>query len=72
MNSTYTIQDWTRVKHRWSLLIDRIVSELISFDDFSSEDIIRIVENDYRTYFQELCGYDLSMDPKHSMIFNVL
>lgn len=49
-----------------------IVSELIVFDDFSNEDIIRIVENDYRTYFKELCGYDLSMDPKHSMIFNVL
>ncbi|WP_441316288.1 DUF7006 family protein, partial [Enterococcus sp. PF-3] len=48
------------------------VSELIVFDDFSNEDIIRIVENDYRTYFKELCGYDLSMDPKHSMIFNVL
>lgn len=49
-----------------------IVSELIVFDDFSNEDIVRMVETDYRTYFKELCGYDLSMEPKHSVIFNVL
>lgn len=49
-----------------------IVSELIVFDEFSNEVIIRMIETDYRTYFNELCGYDLSMDPKHSMIFNIL
>jgi len=49
-----------------------IVSELLDFDDFSDEEIIRMVETDYRTYFKELCGYDHSMEPKHSMIFNVL
>lgn len=46
--------------------------ELLSFEDFSSDEIIRIVENDYRSYFKELCGYDLSMDTKHSIVFNVL
>ncbi|MFZ4845511.1 DUF7006 family protein [Enterococcus casseliflavus] len=48
-----------------------LVAELLNFEDFSSEDILRIVETDYRTYFKELCGYDLSMETKHSMIFNV-
>ncbi|MDA9461011.1 DUF7006 family protein [Enterococcus mundtii] len=46
---------------------------MIVFDDFFNEVIIiRIVEDDYRTYFKELCGYNLHMEPKHSMIFNVL
>lgn len=49
-----------------------IVSEVLVFDNFSDEAIIRMVETDYRTYFKELCGYDLSMEPKHSIIFNVL
>lgn len=49
-----------------------LVVELIAFEDFSNEEIIQVVEKDYRTYFKELCGYDLSMEPKHSMIFNVL
>ncbi|MHA6124537.1 DUF7006 family protein [Enterococcus mundtii] len=45
---------------------------MLVFDNFSDEAIIRMVETDYRTYFKELCGYDLSMEPKHSIIFNVL
>lgn len=49
-----------------------LVDELINFEDFSSEDILRIVETDYRTYVKELCGYDLSMETKHSMVFNVM
>ena len=49
-----------------------LVAELISFENFSSEDILRIAESDYQTYFKELCGYDLSMETKHSMIFNVM
>ncbi|MFR0814127.1 MAG: DUF7006 family protein [Enterococcus casseliflavus] len=49
-----------------------LVAELINFEDFSSEDILRIVETDYRTYVKELCGYDLSMETKHSMVFNVM
>ncbi|WP_429967537.1 DUF7006 family protein [Enterococcus sp. AZ173] len=48
-----------------------IVTELVHFEDFSSEEIIRMAETDYQTYFKELCGYDLSMETKHSMIFNV-
>lgn len=48
-----------------------IVAELIRFEDFSDEEIIRITENDYATYFKELCGYDLSMKPKPSLIFNM-
>lgn len=48
-----------------------IVTELGHFEDFSSEEIIRMAETDYRTYFKELCGYDLSMETRHSMIFNV-
>lgn len=48
-----------------------LLTELIQFDDFCPTDILRIVETDYRTYYKELCGYELSMDPAHSMIFNV-
>lgn len=48
-----------------------LVTELVNFEDFSSEEIVRMAETDYRTYFKELCGYDLSMETKHSMIFNL-
>ena len=49
-----------------------LLTELIQFDDFGPMDIIRIVETDYQTYFKELCGYNLSMETKHSLIFNVI
>lgn len=49
-----------------------LLAELIQFDEFSSEEILRIVETDYRSYFKELCGYDLVTEPKHSMIFKVV
>ena len=49
-----------------------LLTELIGFGDFSTQEILRIVEVDYRFYFKELCGYDLSMETKPSIIFNVL
>lgn len=49
-----------------------LLTELVKFDDFSSEDIIRITENDYKYYFKELCGYHLGMETKPSMVFSVL
>ncbi|MBO1097901.1 hypothetical protein FQS90_15430 [Enterococcus casseliflavus] len=49
-----------------------LLTELVKFDDFSSEDIIRITENDYKHYFKELCGYHLGMETKPSMVFSVL
>lgn len=49
-----------------------LLTELIPFEDFSNEEIIRIVENDYRDYFKELCGYNLKMKDMPSIIFNVL
>lgn len=49
-----------------------LLTELIPFEDFSNEEIIRIVENDYQDYFKELCGYDLKMKDKYSMIFNLV
>ncbi|WP_445666856.1 DUF7006 family protein, partial [Enterococcus mundtii] len=49
-----------------------LIAELIRYDDFSTQEILRLVETDYRTYLKELCGYKRSMDPKHSMIFNVV
>lgn len=49
-----------------------LLTELIVFDDFSNEEIIRIVENDYQDYFKELCGYDLKMKDKPSMIFHIV
>lgn len=48
-----------------------LLTELIPFEDFSNEEIIRIVENDYKDYFKELCGYDLKMKDKPSIIFHV-
>ncbi|MDF2534725.1 MAG: hypothetical protein K0R18_882 [Bacillales bacterium] len=48
-----------------------LITELIRFEDFSEEEIIRITESDYSTYYKELCGYDLSMKTKHSLLFNV-
>lgn len=48
-----------------------LLIELVSFENFSNKDIIRIVEDDYKNYFKELCGYDLKIKPKPSMIFNV-
>jgi len=44
---------------------------LCKIQEFSSNEIIRITENDYRTYFKELCGYNLSMKTENSMIFNI-
>ncbi|MEC5340941.1 hypothetical protein NGC82_16615 [Enterococcus casseliflavus] len=49
-----------------------LLTELIVFDDFSNEEIIRIVENDYQDYFKELCGFDLKMKDKPSMIFHIV
>lgn len=49
-----------------------LITELIPFDGFTNEEIIRIVENDYQDYFKELCGYDLKMIDKPSMIFHIV
>lgn len=49
-----------------------IVLELIRFEDFSEEDIIRITESDYKSYFKELCGYTLDTETNLSIVFNVL
>ncbi|MEI1233327.1 hypothetical protein IGK30_003478 [Enterococcus sp. AZ178] len=49
-----------------------VLTELIVFDDISNEEIIRIVENDYQDYFKELCGFDLKMKDKPSMIFHIV
>ncbi|BAO08473.1 hypothetical protein EMQU_2916 (plasmid) [Enterococcus mundtii QU 25] len=49
-----------------------LLTELIPFEDFSNEEIIRMVENDYQDYFKELCGYDLKTKDKPSMIFHLI
>lgn len=49
-----------------------ILTELIQFDDFSNEEIIRMIETDYQNYFKELCGYDLKTKTKPSMIFTII
>lgn len=46
--------------------------ELIHLDDFDGAELLRIIELDYQTYTKELCGYDLSMEPPHSLIFHIL
>lgn len=49
-----------------------LLTELMPFEDFTNEEIIRIIENDYRDYFKELCGYDLKMKDKPSIVFHVV
>ncbi|EYT94386.1 hypothetical protein IGJ83_000371 [Enterococcus pernyi] len=51
-----------------------LMSELISYDynKLPINEILRIVETDYRTYFKELCGNEQSTKNKYSMIFNVV
>lgn len=48
-----------------------LLAELIQFDDFSEEEIIRMVETDYRGYYKELCGYNLNTTPPPLMIFTI-
>ena len=48
-----------------------LLTELLIFEDFPNEEILRIVETDYRSYFKELCGYSLTETPKPSMIFTI-
>lgn len=49
-----------------------LLLELVQFEDLNDEDVIRIIEADYQSYFQELCGYDLKSKPNYSMIFNLI
>ena len=49
-----------------------LLIELIGFEDFPTQEILRIVEEDYLFYFKELCGYDLSMETKPSMLFKLI
>ncbi|MEB5953192.1 DUF7006 family protein [Enterococcus innesii] len=48
-----------------------LLTEMIRFDDFSDDEIIRIVEKDYHFYLKELCGYNLGTKGPHSLVFNV-
>lgn len=49
-----------------------LIAELSQYEEFSIEDILRIVEKDYRTYYQELCGYGLKIDDRPSLMFNLV
>lgn len=51
-----------------------LMAELIGYDyaQLSIKEILKLVETDYRTYFKELCGNDLSVNNKYSMVFNVV
>lgn len=51
-----------------------LITELIRYDynKLPINEILRIVETDYRTYFKELCGYNLSTNNNYSMVFNVI
>lgn len=48
-----------------------LLSELLDCEEFSSKEIIRLTEQDYIYYFKELCGFNLNMDTKHSIMFNI-
>ncbi|BBM16364.1 hypothetical protein ABVF54_15330 [Enterococcus mundtii] len=51
-----------------------LMAEIICYDysNLPIKEILRLVETDYRTYFKELCGNDLSANNKYSMVFNVV
>jgi len=51
-----------------------LMAELICYDysKLPIQEILRIVETDYRTYFKELCGNELSTKHNYSMVFNVV
>ena len=48
-----------------------LLVEMVSFDEFSEEELIHMIEQDYSTYFKELCGYNLSKQTTHSLVFSV-
>ncbi|MEQ6207784.1 DUF7006 family protein [Enterococcus mundtii] len=50
-----------------------LITELIRYDynKLSINEILRIVETDYRTYFKELCWDNLSTHNYYSMVYNV-
>ncbi|WP_269924583.1 DUF7006 family protein [Enterococcus innesii] len=51
-----------------------LITELIRYDynKLPINEILRIVETDYRVYFKELCGSNLSTNNNYSMVFNVI
>ncbi|NBA62620.1 DUF7006 family protein [Enterococcus mundtii] len=51
-----------------------LLAELISYDYniIPIKEMIRMVETDYRTYFKELCGNNLSTTNNYSMVCNVV
>jgi len=49
-----------------------LLTEVVSFESFSDTELIQMIEQDYRSYYKELCGYNLNMEPRHSLIFQVL
>lgn len=51
-----------------------LIAEMICYDysKLSIKEILRTVETDYRTYFKELFGNELSTKNNYSMIFNVV
>ena len=67
-------------EHLWQMIseimgIDSnlvLLTELIQFEDFSNDSIIRIIENDYPNYYQELCGFNITTEAKPSLIFNIM
>ncbi|MCW6016129.1 hypothetical protein K1Y38_25585 [Serratia marcescens] len=52
----------------------KLMAEIICYDysKLPIKEILRLVEMDYRTYFKELCGNDLSLNNKYLMVFNVV
>ncbi|MGG5305267.1 hypothetical protein IGK16_002938 [Enterococcus pernyi] len=51
-----------------------LITELIRYDynKLPINEILRIVEIDYRTYFKELCGNNVSTNNHYSMVCHVV
>lgn len=48
-----------------------LLVESVQLEEFTADELIRMIEQDYRTYHKELCGYNLSMETNPSLIFHV-
>lgn len=54
---------------RFVLLNSLLTEECVEFD--TEEELIAIIEKDYRTVNKENCGYNLKQEAHHSLIFSV-
>ncbi|WP_428839266.1 DUF7006 family protein, partial [Enterococcus thailandicus] len=53
------------------LVLLRELLVIVDDFDFDDEQVLKIVENDYRYYNKELCGYSINDSTNKSLIFKI-